>query len=178
MLHVYFRHAEAEARMQAERVTVAEGAAAEFARHLAELRESEDRFQSAFTHAAIGMVLVSTEGSILQVNNALARLLGRSEADLAATELMQMVHPDDQAALQTELARIVLGAETTFSAELRCRHSQGIDVWVSVNGSFFTRTKKRWRVHDFEPYARTSRTCLPLRSENVLKSCFPPANVR
>src|SRR5207244_3128456 len=67
-LHVYFRHAEAEARIQTERVAAAEHTAAESARHLAELRESEDRFQSAFTHAAVGMVLVSTEGRILQVN--------------------------------------------------------------------------------------------------------------
>ncbi len=137
-LHVYFRHAEAESRIQAERVAAAERAAAESARHLAELRESEDRFQSAFTHAAVGMVLVSTEGRILQVNTALARLLGRTEADFPATELMQMFHPDDHEALRTEMLSIVVGAEATFSAELRCRHSQGIDVWVSLNGSFFT----------------------------------------
>ena len=138
ILRVYVRHAEAEAKMQTERVTTAERAAEDAARHLAELRASEDRFQSAFTHAAVGMVLVSTEGRIVQVNNALCRLLGRPEADLVATDFMQVIHPDDQAALQGEMRGIVAGTEATFSAEVRCRHSQGIDVWVSVNGSFFT----------------------------------------
>jgi diguanylate cyclase (GGDEF)-like protein/PAS domain S-box-containing protein len=137
-LNVYFRHAEAEAKMQAERVAAAERAADESDRHLTALRESEDRFQSAFTHAAVGMVLVSTEGHIVQVNNALARLLGRSVAEIAATQFMQLIHPDDREVLQTDMLSIVLGAETTFSVELRCRHSKGIDVWVAVNGSFFT----------------------------------------
>jgi diguanylate cyclase (GGDEF)-like protein/PAS domain S-box-containing protein len=137
-LRVYFRHVEVEAAMQAERIVAAEHAAAESALHLAELRESEDRFQSAFTHAAVGMVLVSTEGRILQVNTSLARLLGRSEADFADTDLMQMFHPDDHEALRTEMRGILIGGETSFSVELRCRHYQGIDVWASLNGSFFT----------------------------------------
>src|SRR4029453_19096938 len=137
-LRVYFRHIEVEVAMQAERVVAAENAAAESARHLAELRESEDRFQSAFTHAAVGMVLVSTEGRILQVNTSLARLLGRSEPDFADTDLMQMFHPDDREALRTEMRGILSGVETSFSVELRCRHYQGIDVWTSLNGSFFT----------------------------------------
>ena len=64
-VHIYFRHAEDQARIRAERVAAAEQAAAESARHLDELRESEDRFQSAFTHAAVGMVLVAADGRIV-----------------------------------------------------------------------------------------------------------------
>ena len=137
MLHVYFRHAEAEAAIQTERVRAAEMAAAESARHLAELRESEDRFQSAFTHAAVGMMLVSTEGSIVQANAALARLLGRAVEDFVATDLMLWIHPEDQEGLRAQLRSLEVGHESTFSTECRCRHNQGIDVWVSMNGSFF-----------------------------------------
>lgn len=137
-LHIYFRHAEDQARIRAERVAAAERAAAESARHLAELRESEDRFQSAFMHAAVGMALVSTDGRIVQANTSLARMLGRTEAEFAGMEIAQMFHPDDNAALQAEVRGILHGVETTFAAELRCRHSQGIDVWVSLNGSIFT----------------------------------------
>jgi diguanylate cyclase (GGDEF)-like protein/PAS domain S-box-containing protein len=137
-LRVFFRHLEAESAMQAERVAAAEHAAAESARHLTELRESEDRFESAFTHAAVGMVLVSAEGRILQVNTALARLLGRCEADFAGTDLSQMFHPDDQELLRSEMRGVLSAYETSFSLELRCRHHQGIDVWASLNGSLFT----------------------------------------
>jgi diguanylate cyclase (GGDEF)-like protein/PAS domain S-box-containing protein len=137
-LRAYFRHVEAETAMQAERVATAERAAAESERHLAELRESEDRFQAAFKHAAVGMVLVSTEGRVLQVNTSLARMLGRSEAEFTGTDLMEIFHPDDQAGLRQEMRAVLIGAETSFSLELRCRHQQGIDVWASLNGSFFT----------------------------------------
>ena len=49
-----------------------------------------------------------------------------------------MFHPDDQAALWGEMQRILDGDETTFATELRCAHSGGFDVWVSLNGSIFT----------------------------------------
>src|SRR6266568_4282834 len=78
-LYFYFRQAEINESAQKERIGATERAAADNAKHLAELRESEDRFHSAFTHAAVGMVLVSTDGRILQVNSALACLLGRAE---------------------------------------------------------------------------------------------------
>ena len=66
-----------EARIRAERVAAAERAAAESARHLDELRESEGRFQSAFTHAAVGMVLVARMAASSRPTHALARMLGR-----------------------------------------------------------------------------------------------------
>jgi diguanylate cyclase (GGDEF)-like protein/PAS domain S-box-containing protein len=137
-VHIYFRHAEDEARIRAERVAAAERTAAESARHVSELRESENRFQSAFTHAAVGMALVSTDGRVVQANASLARMLGRTEAEFAGMEIAQIFHPDDDAALQRELRDILDGAETTFAMELRCHHAQGTDVWVSLNGSIFT----------------------------------------
>ena len=57
VLHVYTKRAEERERFQAERIASAERAAAEAAQHLRELKESEERFQSAFTHAAVGMIL-------------------------------------------------------------------------------------------------------------------------
>ena len=137
-VHIYFRHAEDQARIRAERVAAAERAAAESARHLDELRESEGRFQSAFTHAAVGMVLVATDGRIVEANPSLAHMLGRAERELTGFNIVQMLHPEDQAALQGEMRRILEGDGTTFATELRCVHSRGSDVWVSLNGSIFT----------------------------------------
>ena len=137
-VHIYFRHAEDQARIRAERVAAAERAAAESARHLDELRESEGRFQSAFTHAAVGMVLVGTDGRIVEANASLAHMLGRAERELAGFNIAHMFHPEDQAALRDEMHRILDGGQTTFATELRCVHSRGFDVWVSLNGSIFT----------------------------------------
>src|SRR5678815_286660 len=69
-------------------------------RHMEELRESESRFHSAFTHAAIGMALVTTEGKFIQANKAFSQMLGRGTAALLEADLKELVHPDDLGALQ------------------------------------------------------------------------------
>ena len=139
-VHFYLREIELNDRVRRERIAAAERGAAETAKHLAELRESEDRFHSAFTHAAIGMALVSIDGRIMQANGALARLVGTAESDLAEKELASIVHPDDSRALSEKIARLVEGANRTFVTEVRCRHRAGSEIWVSLDASFFTGT--------------------------------------
>ncbi len=48
-------------------------------------RESEERFRSAFEHAAIGMALVGADGRWLQVNQVLCDITGYAEHELLAT---------------------------------------------------------------------------------------------
>src|SRR5688572_9832136 len=43
------------------------------------LQESENRFRSAFDHAAIGMALISLQGNYLRVNQAICQILGYEE---------------------------------------------------------------------------------------------------
>src|SRR5262245_59298410 len=74
---------------------------AERTRALAALRESEERFRSAFDHAAIGMALVSLEGRWLQVNESLCRIVGYSAEELLATDFQSITYPED---LNTDLA--------------------------------------------------------------------------
>jgi len=136
-VHFYLREAELNDRVREERSAAAKREAAENAKHLAELRESEDRFHSAFNHAAIGMALVSTDGCIVQANAALARLVGCSESELAGRNLLAVVHPDDAATLQAKMGDLADGKDDTFLSELRCRHSAGTEIWVSLHASFF-----------------------------------------
>ena len=51
----------------------------------AALEESEERFRTAFANAPSGMALVSPDGRFLQVNRALADMLGVSHTELAAS---------------------------------------------------------------------------------------------
>src|SRR5919108_2447780 len=61
----------------------------------AALEESEECFRTAFANAPSGMALVSTEGRLLQVNRALAEMLGRSYAELAGSRWETLLHPDE-----------------------------------------------------------------------------------
>ncbi|CAN5404631.1 cyclic Di-GMP phosphodiesterase RmdA [soil metagenome] len=60
-----------------------------------ELRRSEERFRLTFEDAAIGMAIVSLDGRFLQVNQALAQILGMSRAELLALTFQEITHPDD-----------------------------------------------------------------------------------
>ncbi len=136
-LHFYFRQAETVEKVQQERIAAAEREAAEAARHVTALRASESRFHSAFTHAAVGMMLVSEESRILQTNEALCHLLGRPESEVAGSDLASIVHADDVDVLRTAIEGMLNGSTSQFALEARCLHGDRTDVWVTLNGSFF-----------------------------------------
>ena len=90
-----------------------------------ELRASEERFRTAFENAPIGVALVSVgEGRIIEVNRALAKMLGRPEGFFIGHPLAEAVHPEDAGLLRLDGA-----------SELRFLRLDGVPVWVEVNAS-------------------------------------------
>ena len=92
-VHYFMRQQEAQEAMRRSRIEAAEREAEQAARHVSALSESERRFHSAFTHASIGMALVSVDGRILQANTALATILGHDSGH-ARTTLLMLDDPD------------------------------------------------------------------------------------
>jgi PAS domain S-box-containing protein len=91
----------------------------------AALRASEERFRTAFENAPIGVALVTEdEGRIIEVNRALARMLGRPEGYFIGHALTDAVHPDDR-----DLLKLV------GSCELRFMRLDGVPVWAELNAS-------------------------------------------
>ena len=58
------------------------------------LRESQERFRSAFGSAAIGMALVAPDGRWFQVNRSLCEIVGYSEQELLGANFQAITHPD------------------------------------------------------------------------------------
>jgi diguanylate cyclase (GGDEF)-like protein/PAS domain S-box-containing protein len=154
-LHLYFRQGELNDR--ARRTEAAEREAALAAHHLQEMRDSESRFHSAFTHSAIGMALVSTEGKLLQANAALCVMLGFSESELLSADIGALTQPDDAEKLKRDLGHLVDGVISTVHMELRGRHKQDFDVWLSLNVSFFQDWNSRSRCLIFQVQDITHR---------------------
>ncbi len=94
------------------------------------LRESEERFRSAFDGAPIGMALVAPDGCYLRVNQALGDMLGHTEASLLAARAADLVHPDDRAVIGDALARIADGSLALHRAETRYLREDGRIVWA------------------------------------------------
>jgi diguanylate cyclase (GGDEF)-like protein/PAS domain S-box-containing protein len=107
------------------------------AQHLGELELSDRRFQSAFAHAAIGMALVSRQGLLVQVNAAVADLFGHTEHDLLGVELLSLVDERDRPGFELQIRQVRAAETGSLHCELRCRHAQGHEVWVSMHGSTF-----------------------------------------
>jgi diguanylate cyclase (GGDEF)-like protein/PAS domain S-box-containing protein len=101
-------------------------------RHVAALRESEERFRSAFDHAA-GMALVALDGRWVKVNRSLCEMLGYTQEQLLATNFQSITHADDLGPLMANVSKLVEGNLNTHQMEQRYLHKNGHTVWVLLS---------------------------------------------
>ncbi len=104
-------------------------------RHAELLRESEERFRSAFDYAAIGMALVSEEGRWLQVNRSLCQLVGYSEEELLTADIQALTHSEDLDDLLVQQSRLMKGQVPGYQTEKRYIHKSGHEVWTLLSVS-------------------------------------------
>jgi PAS domain S-box-containing protein len=100
-----------------------------------ELRESEERFRTAFEEAPIGMGLSTTDGHWLEVNAALCELLGLSPRQLLAEPLWQLTHPADRETERDAWERLVRERPRLEQSEKRFLRHDGRTVHALVNVS-------------------------------------------
>jgi diguanylate cyclase (GGDEF)-like protein/PAS domain S-box-containing protein len=99
------------------------------------LRESEQRFRSAFTHAPIGIALVSKTGQWIKVNRALSDILGYEEEELLRTDFQTITFEEDVETAAQMVKEVLEGIAPSCQLEKRYVHKSGITVWASVSVS-------------------------------------------
>jgi diguanylate cyclase (GGDEF)-like protein/PAS domain S-box-containing protein len=99
------------------------------------LRESEERFRSAFDSATIGMGLVSMQGRWLRVNSSLCRIFGYPEPELLSADYQSIAHPEDLQADTEQARRLANGELQSYQMEKRYFHREGHIVWVNLSAS-------------------------------------------
>ena len=127
MLRSHFAQQSAEHEAQAARVQAAEQEAV----------VNQQRFHAAFTHAAIGMAIVSPEGCILQVNQALCTLLAGPAEQLVGRPFGSLLHAGDAALLQRHAAGVATRSDDSFSIEMRCVGFDLLETWVLLHCGLF-----------------------------------------
>ncbi|MFI6156531.1 putative bifunctional diguanylate cyclase/phosphodiesterase [Kitasatospora sp. NPDC051170] len=93
----------------------------------------DDRFRTAFCNAGIGMALIGPDDRIIEVNPALAALIGRGVANLVGTHLHEIIDPEG---LPNRLfSELVHGGRERFRVEKQLKHRAGHAVWSKVTVS-------------------------------------------
>jgi PAS domain S-box-containing protein len=111
----------------------------------AALEESEQRFRTAFANAPTGMALVSPEGRLMQVNRALADMLGRSHAELVGSRWDSIIHPEERSDDRDCMRELVNGERAAYRSERRCLHADGRVLLVALSVSPMTGRSDRPR---------------------------------
>jgi len=106
-----------------------------------QLKESQSRFEGAFEHASIGMALVRPDGSFMQVNGVLGRMLGHTPAILVTKTFQEITHPDDLAADLQLLGELIAGERESYQMEKRYFHRDGHVVHTMLSVSLVRDTE-------------------------------------
>lgn len=93
------------------------------------LRQSEERFRSAFDSAPIGMALIGLDDRWLKVNPVLCDMLGYSEPELLSMDASALVHPEDIDQLQGCVEQMRSNKNCSVPVELRYCSNRGRIVW-------------------------------------------------
>ncbi|MFD1364461.1 PAS domain S-box protein [Actinoplanes sichuanensis] len=98
------------------------------------LAENEQRLRSQFTLSTIGQATLALDGTLLQVNPALAHMLAHPVSDLHGRLLDEFTHPDDRAAL-TRAAAHLLAEDSIVDLQQRLLHADGriVDAYLGMS---------------------------------------------
>jgi PAS domain S-box-containing protein len=109
----------------------------------AALRENEELFRRAFEDAPIGMALVSLDGRLLRVNQALSQIYGYSTDELVCMSVPDISAPEDLARDMALSAQVLAGEIQTYQLEKRFIHKQGHTVYGLLNVSLLRDEQQR-----------------------------------
>ncbi|MGE5653977.1 MAG: PAS domain S-box protein [Bacillota bacterium] len=93
----------------------------------------EALFRGAFENGPVGRAIETPDGTILQVNDALCRLLGYTQEEFRHGHCREITHPDDLEAENQLLQRLMAGEIDHFDLEKRFIHKQGHEIWGAVS---------------------------------------------
>jgi PAS domain S-box-containing protein len=99
------------------------------------LQASEALFSLAFAQAPIGMVLLTPEGLLVEVNQAFADMLGYTAEELISRDSSLYTHPDDNELTRNYFQSLKAGPHKTGSIEKRYFRRDGELVWARASAT-------------------------------------------
>ncbi|MDP9734820.1 UNVERIFIED_ORG: PAS domain S-box-containing protein [Rhizobium sp. SORGH_AS260] len=115
--------------------------------HQAELArlESEERLAATYQAATIGIAEADSAGRLLRVNDALCRMLGRSEDELLAMTFLDYTHAEDKKQDAERYAQQVEGKIDSYVLRKQAIKPDGTSVYLDVHSSSVRDAKGEFR---------------------------------
>ncbi len=108
------------------------------ARVRAQQAESDQRFRLTVQHAPIGMTVVGLDGTFIDPNEQLCRILGYDSEQLRHITFPEITHPDDLDADLALLRELIAGEIPAYEMEKRYIRRDGSTVWARLTVSLVT----------------------------------------
>ena len=96
------------------------------------LRQERSRFRAIFDSAPVGMAQSSAQQRWIEVNPALARMLGYPREQLIGRAWSELTHPDDRRVNQALFEAVLRGERDEYTLEKRFRRADGNILLVSL----------------------------------------------
>jgi diguanylate cyclase (GGDEF)-like protein/PAS domain S-box-containing protein len=96
---------------------------------------SEARFQAVFAGAAIGIGVGDTEGTILDANPALTKMLGYTVNEMRRRNVGEFMHPEDTDEVWALYEQLIRGERESFRTAKQFLRSDGRGVWTHLTVS-------------------------------------------
>ncbi|MDJ0707634.1 MAG: PAS domain S-box protein [Leptolyngbyaceae cyanobacterium MO_188.B28] len=144
-----------------------------------ELRQSEERFRTLIENALDIIMILEPDGTIGYVSPSVEKVLGYAEAELAGSNVISCIHPDDWITTRDRLTNIAPDPEMARPIEFRYRHrDQSWRILEAISQPFVESAVTRRvmvNARDITERKRLDETRLALAREkelNALKTRF------
>ncbi len=98
-------------------------------------RTSEARFRAVFRSAPLGIGIADSEGRILEVNEPLARMLGRDVHNVRGLEIRSLQLPTDSADYWEQYEALLAGRRRQMTGEKQFIGLDGEEIWARMRAS-------------------------------------------
>jgi diguanylate cyclase (GGDEF)-like protein/PAS domain S-box-containing protein len=99
------------------------------------LRASEARSRAVFNSSALGIAVVSLDGTIEEANAALSRIFQRAAGELVGGSVFDLVDEAWSAILRDTFEKLTTGTTDRCQLETRCTEPNGTHIWTQLSAS-------------------------------------------
>ncbi|MGH6656126.1 MAG: putative bifunctional diguanylate cyclase/phosphodiesterase [Actinocrinis sp.] len=97
--------------------------------------ESEARFRAVFSSAPIGIGLADLNGLVVEVNQTLATMLGRTPESYRGRHIREIAEPTDPPELWGSLSEVLRGERDFYAVDKEFRRADGSSLWTHLRAT-------------------------------------------